>query len=72
MTEVLKIKGQKYGGILYVKDIEGLEITADEDDDILTVQKIVFTNDEDLIGKFIEQVSARHLRQDLVLIRNVR
>lgn len=55
----------KRGGIYYT---DQANFTADED--ILTCEKIVFTDDVDLIDTRINQVSARHLKQVLIKVRN--
>jgi hypothetical protein len=70
VTTCEKIKFQKYGGILYVAETAGLDITGDSEDGVLTVSKIVFTSDSDLYDVRINEVSARHLRQSLVLIKD--
>ena len=59
-----EIKFSKYGGIYYTDEI-------DFETDI-EVSTIVFTDDEDLIGTTIEQVSARHVKGDIVAIRGAK
>jgi len=68
-TECEKIDMQKYGGIVYVAETAGLDISAVPADGILTAGRIVFTDDPDLIDTRIDQVSARHLRPPQVVIR---
>ena len=64
--EADKIKLHKYGGIVYAN-----VITADSENPYtLNAQKIVATDDIDLIDTKSEQVSARHVRPELVLIRS--
>jgi len=56
------VKFSKYGGIYYT---DGIDFTEEIEAGI-----IVFTLDEALIGTRINQVSARHVRPDIVLIRS--
>lgn len=62
--EAQKIKFTKYGGILYTDKIT---FTGT---DVVEVQKISFTTDEALIGIRINQVSARHIRPEIVMVRD--
>lgn len=64
--EAQKIKFTKYGGILYTD-----KITFTGTDEV-EVQKIVFTLDEALIGTRINQISARHIRPEIVMVRDKR
>jgi hypothetical protein len=52
---------KKYGGIYYTDEIDFTEE--------IEAGKVVFTSDANLIDTRIEQVSARHVRSDIVLIR---
>ena len=64
-VEIEQIIGIKYGGIYYTEQVN---FTGGEG--ILTCEKLVFTDDADLIDTRIDQVSARHLRPVNVIIRN--
>ena len=54
-----------HGGIYYT---DQANFTAGED--ILTCEKLSFTDDVDLIDTRINQVSARHLRPSIIKILN--
>jgi len=56
------VKFSKYGGIYYTDEIDFTEE--------IEAGIIAFTLDEALIGIRINQVSARHVRPDIVLIRS--
>ena len=56
------VKFSKYGGIYYIDEIDFTEE--------IEAGIIVFTLDEALIGTRINQVSARHIRPEIVLIRS--
>ncbi len=59
-----QITGIKYGGIYHTD-----QITGTTGQGTLTVGMIIGTTDVDLIGTTIGQVSAKHLRPEIVLIR---
>ena len=61
--EAQEIKFTKYGGILYTDEVN---FTGDDE---ITVGMLVFTDDVALIGTRINQLSARHVRPDIVIVR---
>ena len=66
-TTTETIKGIKRGGIYYTDTITGLA-----DEGVLTASKIKGTSDADLIDTRIDQVSARHVKKDVVIVRGKR
>jgi len=64
-VEIEQITGIKRGGIYYTDQITG---TAGEG--TLTLEQLVYTDDADLIDTRINQISARHVRPEIVLIRS--
>jgi len=61
-----KIKFHKYGGIVFAN-----EITSDSENyTLLNAQKIVATDDADLLDTVIKQRPARHVRAILVKLRS--
>ena len=63
--EIEQITGIKRGGIYYTDQVIG---TTGEG--TLTLEQLVYTADADLIDTRINQVSARHVRPEIVLIRS--
>jgi len=55
---------KKYGGIYYTD-----QVTFADDEGTLEVGKLSFTSDTGLIGERIDEVTARHVRSDIVLVR---
>ena len=62
--KIQKVTNQKYGGILYVDKIE-----HDDTADSVIVGKIIHTDNADLIGTRINQMSARHVRPTIVRVK---
>ena len=60
-----QITGIKYGGIYYTD-----QITGEEGAGTLTVSKIVGTTDVGLIGIRINEVTARNVRPEIILLRD--
>jgi len=61
--EAQQINFTKYGGIYYTDEVN---FTGDDE---ITVGMLVFTDDVALIGTRINQLSARHVRPDIVIVR---
>jgi hypothetical protein len=60
-----KIKFSKYGGIVFANSI-----SADSENPVtLDAQKIVATDNEDLLETRIEQIPVRHLKAQKILVR---
>ncbi|OFW47177.1 MAG: hypothetical protein A2163_03995 [Actinobacteria bacterium RBG_13_35_12] len=59
-----QIIGIEHGGIYYTDQVNGVA-----GEGTLTLEKLVFTDDVDLIDTRINQVSARHLRPANVIVR---
>ena len=64
-VEIEQITGIRHGGIYYTDMVTG---TVGEG--TLTLEKLVFTDDPDLIDVRIDQHTARHLRPVNVIIRS--
>lgn len=63
-----KIKFSKYGGIVFAN-----ELTADsENPTTLSAQKIVATDDANLLDTTAKQTASRHVRAKRILIRSKR
>lgn len=62
--KISKVTSQKYSGIYYT-DI----LTGDNGADTLTCSKIVGTSDVDLIDERINEVTAKNLKADMVLVK---
>lgn len=54
----------KRGGIYFTDEIDFAD-----NDLTFTCEQIIFTTDISLIGSFSNQVSARHLNKDVILVR---
>lgn len=54
----------KRGGIYFTDEID-----FSDNDEEFTCEQIIFTTDISLIGTFSNQVSARHLNKDVILVR---
>lgn len=54
----------KRGGIYFTDEID-----FSDNDEEFTCEQIIFTTDVSLIGSFSNQISARHLKKDFILVR---
>ena len=54
----------KRGGIYFTNEIDFAD-----NDLTFTCEQIIFTTDISLIGTFIAQTSARHVKKDVVIVR---
>lgn len=63
--EVEEIIGVKRGGIYYTDEVTG---TVGEGS--ITLEQLIYTDDADLKDKRINQYSARHVRSEMVIIRD--
>lgn len=67
MITVEEVEFKKYGGIYCID-----EINFEEGKGTLEVGAISFTTDPELIGKRIDEVTAKHIKGEIILIRGVR
>ncbi len=61
---VEQVNFKKYGDIYYTNEINYVD-----GEGTLECGTISFTTDTNLIGKRIKEVSARHVRSDIILVR---
>ena len=63
-TSIEKITGVRLGGVYYTDTITGVD-----DDSVLTCEKIISTENPDLLDTKFNQVTAKHLRPATVIVR---
>jgi len=66
IMQINQITAQKRGGIYYTDEINGAETGT------LTCSKLVLTSTTALIDTRIDQISARHIKKDVVIVRGKR
>ncbi len=67
MITVEEVEFKKYGGIYYTD-----ERNFEEGAGTLEVGALAFTTDPELVGKRIDEVTARHIKGEIILIRGTK